>query len=572
MSKSRMRKLVGHGWALAPVTYALGTNQRNEVVVGLRLESNLQQVCGGRGHVRRRIRIPIAAALLPLLTGCSDHQSAKETAVHSAGAAGAISAGGSRARMTAGGSSVGGGDGAVGGRTGDTGPVAGGENPLGNNGGYGAVPDAGGASATGGQAGMPGNPTSYSGGASQQSTGSKSAGAGGVSIGGALPGGATNTGGGSKGGATNTGGAPNGGTTIGGAANTGGASRGGATSGGATNTGGGSKGGATTTGGAATGGATNTGGGSKGGATTTGGASTGGATTTGGTSTGGASTGGASAAGASPFMGDFPVSPNGITYATFQRTGETRSVLVYKPSSAGDNAPLFILYHGTGVDPYDFISSLGAEAVANQRGFVIAAPQAVANRMGGPADPDHWEAVEFATGWNLSDKTPESNDDIQLTRAIIGAAVRAYGINSKRVYTLGFSNGAFFAPFAAFLLPNEITGFAENSGGAIRCANRGEYDQQWVGQGLTCTALAQESNYPNCSGALKPAELPTGRVPRGYLVHYNDDLTVSVAWTCTLAAAIGSQATTTILTGQGHSIAPNLVSNAWTNLSGYSLP
>ena len=271
-------------------------------------------------------------------------------------------------------------------------------------------------------------------------------------------------------------------------------------------------------------------------------------------------------------IGSFPQNPQGVVLVPFTVDGAERTVAIYRSPNAGANPPLFIFFHGTGGDPYSFITDMDATADADTHGFIIAAPQAVAGRVGGPQDVDHWEEGPFETGWNLSDKNPAFNDDVLLTGGIIDAAVAAYAIDSRRVYVLGMSNGAFFAPFVAFLLPQRIAGFAENSGGAIRCENRGEYGAQWMGSGTTCAALAQEAGFPNCTGALKPAEPPDGAVPRGYLVHSNDDDTVSVAWTCQLSDAMGSNATTVILSGLGHSLVPTLVTDAWNNLSGYALP
>jgi hypothetical protein len=249
-------------------------------------------------------------------------------------------------------------------------------------------------------------------------------------------------------------------------------------------------------------------------------------------------------------------------------------VNVYQPATLPANPALVILYHGTGQTPDSFMSDLKATDVAIQRQFIVVAPAAKLNVQGSASDVDHWDSIPYETGWNLIDKDPAANDDVLLTRAVIDAASKAYGINRKRVYTAGLSNGAFFSPMVALLLPNEIAGFGENSGGAIRCTNRGEVNSQWMGTGSSCAALAAEANYPACSsGALKPVPVPTsGRVPRGYLVHYNDDNIVSVAWSCHLASAMGSNATTKILTDGGHALEPNFLDNTWTALSGYSLP
>jgi hypothetical protein len=233
-----------------------------------------------------------------------------------------------------------------------------------------------------------------------------------------------------------------------------------------------------------------------------------------------------------------------------------------------------LVYHGTGATPQSVETDLKILPVSDSSGFIIAAPQAVSGRMGGPDDPDHWESITYATGWNLSDKSAATNDDVLLTRAIIDAASRAYGIDLRRVYSMGHSNGAFFSYFVAMMIPNEIAAFAEASGGAIRCANRGT--TQFTGTGTTCEALAAEAGYPQCSGTLKPIELPAGRVPPGYLAHNNNDAWVSVAWTCTLSQAMGSNALTDIFApsaeSTGHAVPVGFATSAWSFVSQQSLP
>ena len=309
-------------------------------------------------------------------------------------------------------------------------------------------------------------------------------------------------------------------------------------------------------------------------------ASGGSATTANSTSAGATqATGGVSAAGGStgtPLVsGTLPANLSDASATViFQVAGVGRTVVVYRPATLAANPPLVILYHGTGDNPQNFMDATNATSVAAQRNFVVVALAALENRRGGPDDPDHWESIAYDTGWNLSIKDAQTNEDVQFTRAIITAANAAYGIDRKRVYTMGMSNGAFFSPMVALLLPNEIAGFGENSGGAIRCANRGATGAQWMGVGLTCASLEAQANYPSCStGLLKPVPVPSsGRVPLGYLVHYHDDDTVSVAWSCQLSDALGANATVKILSSGGHALEPNFVDNAWQVISGASVP
>jgi dienelactone hydrolase len=224
-------------------------------------------------------------------------------------------------------------------------------------------------------------------------------------------------------------------------------------------------------------------------------------------------------------------------------SGAMRDVAVVLPSARGTNPPLIIAFHGTGGSPSDLLDDPLVQG-ADRAGIILAAPQAL-ERNGGngePMDPDHYEGGSgWSTSWNMTSKSVDANNDVQLVRAIIQAARAAYAIDTDRVYVMGFSNGAFFSYFLAAMMPDRITAFAENSGGAIRCVNRESEGMQFIGTGTSCPALATMTGFPTCTGPLQPLAVPA-RIPLGYLAHAIDDETVSVAWTCTLASALGDRA------------------------------
>jgi dienelactone hydrolase len=237
-----------------------------------------------------------------------------------------------------------------------------------------------------------------------------------------------------------------------------------------------------------------------------------------------------------------------------------------------------VAFHGTGGNPTDFLDEAGLRHFADATGVVIAAPQAL-ERNGGqgePGDPDHYAGGEgfYGTSWNMTTGDATTNNDLLLVRAIIQAARNAWGVDSDHVYALGHSNGAFFSYHAAMSLPDRFAGFAENAGGAVRCAHRESNGPQFVGTGTSCAALATQSGYPTCDGPLKPLAPPSGRVPWGFLAHHNDDDVVSVAWTCTLASALGARAQTLIKApdgnSAGHSVVEGFADRAWAFLSRHS--
>jgi len=154
-------------------------------------------------------------------------------------------------------------------------------------------------------------------------------------------------------------------------------------------------------------------------------------------------------------------------------------------------------------------------------------------------------------------------------------------------------HGAFFAYFAAASLPAQIAGFAESSGGwtTNACPTRYGADSNGLsfyptsgpapGVTIACSTLYASTNpqfpttcIPTASNPLRPP--PSGaRIPFGYLAHYSSDDIVSVAWTCYLASALGSRATTTIRWSDSdgsnnHNVQPDFFDKAWAFFGGRS--
>ncbi|MBW2734565.1 MAG: hypothetical protein JRH20_19430, partial [Deltaproteobacteria bacterium] len=174
--------------------------------------------------------------------------------------------------------------------------------------------------------------------------------------------------------------------------------------------------------------------------------------------------------GAPPYEGSFPPTVSEFSSATLRVAGFARDVTLYLPEGLPSSPPLVIVLHGTGGNAQDAIWSMEADQLADREKVVIAAPQARSMTTG---DWDDHEAgqVFFETYPSINSST---NADLLLVRAIIAEAVRAYGVNPRRVYTMGFSNGAFFSLLCAAAMPDRIAGFAEMSGGLVRCDTMGE--------------------------------------------------------------------------------------------------
>jgi poly(3-hydroxybutyrate) depolymerase len=282
------------------------------------------------------------------------------------------------------------------------------------------------------------------------------------------------------------------------------------------------------------------------------------------------------------YTGTFPQT-DGSTTASLGVAGLDRQVELYLPPGRGAAPPLLIVLHGTYGNGAEMVGPdrpRGFENLADAHGLVVAAPSARELVAGdwdqhgdGETGRTYWET------WPRDDPSrgadPGRNPDLLLVRAIIAEAERAYGVDSRRVYVIGHSNGGFFSLHVAVVLRDRIAAFAENSSGMVRCDDTSSCT--FSGTGTTCAALAAEAGFCACSGREKPICLPaSGRMPPGYLRHSNDDDTVSVAYTCDLAArmqALGHDVSVVIgdFAG-GHSIPDTLADDAWAFFATRTLP
>jgi dienelactone hydrolase len=278
--------------------------------------------------------------------------------------------------------------------------------------------------------------------------------------------------------------------------------------------------------------------------------------------------------------------PSKTGTGTFTIPGRQESMIeVVVPSPLPANPPVVIGFHSTGGEPSEAISDFQLDQNAPAKGFIAIAPRAGYRNGIHPADVDH-DTNEGDSSWNMWAQDVASNEDLQYVLALIDAAKLTYNADTSRVYTMGFSNGAFMSYFVAASLPDKIAGFGENSGGwtTDSCPARGPNDSNGLGfypmsgpaagQTVTCATLYASSSpqfpaqcTPTASNHLRPPPAGT-RIPFGYLAHYSSDDTVSVEYSCFLFTALGSRVTTNIRYSdtdgtKGHNMQPDFFDKAW---------
>lgn len=275
---------------------------------------------------------------------------------------------------------------------------------------------------------------------------------------------------------------------------------------------------------------------------------------------------------------------------TFSIPGRTETAIeVALPSPKPASPPLVIAFHGTGGEPAD---GLALAAGATGLGAVVVAPRAGHRDGVHPADVDH-DTDEGGSSWNLWAPSTDANEDLRYVLSLVASAKVAYGVDTSRVYTIGFSNGAFMAYFVAASLPDTIAGFAESSGGWTTNACPSRYGAMadgiaFVASGgpaagvpVACASLYASTSpafptkcVPGAGNPLRPPK-PAGRVPFGYLAHYSDDDTVSVMWSCFLGDALGARAKVAVRRldadgTRGHAPPPDFFPAAWAFFAGRS--
>jgi polyhydroxybutyrate depolymerase len=167
--------------------------------------------------------------------------------------------------------------------------------------------------------------------------------------------------------------------------------------------------------------------------------------------------------------------------------------------------PLVILLHCYGCQPSDLPTALGIEALAKKYHFAVAAPSS--GHRDGRGVP-YWNAT--AACCDFEGKRP---DDVGAILTLIDERVKQGGIDPKRVYLVGFSNGGFLAWRIACDHADKIAAIVSIGGGApATCAPsspvavlevHGRDDQIVpVGGGKLGAGLPQLASFPPATEAL----------------------------------------------------------------------
>jgi polyhydroxybutyrate depolymerase len=150
---------------------------------------------------------------------------------------------------------------------------------------------------------------------------------------------------------------------------------------------------------------------------------------------------------------------------TLRSGGFAREVSVHVPPAiaAGKPLPLVLGLHGAGGSGDHFLTDDGWDAMADAKGFIVAAPDGLPARPRMPAD--------FVTNprlWNSGQLSPASPratiDDVAFVEELIDFLERRLPVDDRRVYVTGHSNGGGMTFRLAAGLSNRVTAIATVAG------------------------------------------------------------------------------------------------------------
>lgn len=201
-----------------------------------------------------------------------------------------------------------------------------------------------------------------------------------------------------------------------------------------------------------------------------------------------------------------------------------RTTHVHHPDGAPAGAPLVIVLHGAGGSGTQVEADLGWDALADRSGFVVAYPDGLDGT------------------WNGGDCCGQARsrgvDDVGFLAALAGRIAAEDRTDPRRVYAVGFSNGAILAYAWACGRPGELAGIGPVAGAVlVPCpapapltvvAVHGSADDRVPFGGGAGAGGAQ---YPTVDGSLAPFLAADGCSPAPVLT---DDPPATVGtWTCT---------------------------------------
>ena len=147
---------------------------------------------------------------------------------------------------------------------------------------------------------------------------------------------------------------------------------------------------------------------------------------------------------------------------TIDVAGTPRRVILDVPDTvrAGSPVPILLDFHGFSHSGAGVWNVSGFKPLAARDGFITAYPEGlpVTLRLRGQD--------MTGAGWRMD--AIAGNRDVAFTAALLDQLERDYCVDRRRIYSTGFSNGAYFSQLLACAMADRIAAVAPVSGGMLR--------------------------------------------------------------------------------------------------------
>ena len=157
--------------------------------------------------------------------------------------------------------------------------------------------------------------------------------------------------------------------------------------------------------------------------------------------------------------------------------GQERQYVQYVPETVADEAPVLFMLHGLGDEALNFFHASGIQSVADQKGWIVVAPQALdfTFEIPGVASQDfgnawaagvtiHFSITIYGIPINYDITVSENVDDAGFILAALDAVSEEHPICADSVFFAGFSLGGFMCHRMAIEHGDRINAIAAVSG------------------------------------------------------------------------------------------------------------
>lgn len=157
--------------------------------------------------------------------------------------------------------------------------------------------------------------------------------------------------------------------------------------------------------------------------------------------------------------------------------GQERQYVQYVPETASAESPILFMLHGLGDEALSFFHSTGIQSVADQKGWIVVAPQALdfsveIPLVGGQDFGNAWNAgvtIHFSVTiygmpFNYDITVSDGVDDVGFILAALEAVNEEHSICADSVFFAGFSLGGFMCHRMAIEHGDRINSIAAVSG------------------------------------------------------------------------------------------------------------